>query len=176
MYALTASTGKLLWQFKTDGDIKYGASFDSANELVTFGSFDKHIYVLSVQDGTLKHKFAAKGEIYATPQFFGRLIIVGSLDKYIYCFDLESGKTKWTVETKGRIFCSPYIDQKSGTVFVGSNDGILYEVECVSGKVVAKVQLSDRLVNRVQLSCKNNHKEIYVYSHKGDLFRLIGPK
>lgn len=170
-YAMNAETGEIVWQFKTTGEVKYGAVFDDEHNLVVFGSMDGGVYVLRVHDGLLHHRFDARFGFYSTPVLSGKRIIIGSLDKRVYCFDLEKKSTEWACETAGRIFASPAIDAES--IFIGSNDGRLYEIDEGSGKVTAVVQFTERIVNRVQVvKDEGGKKVIYVLTHACELYRI----
>lgn len=170
-YAMDAKTGKIVWQFETTGEVKYGAVFDDTRDLVIFGSMDGGVYALHVQDGTLYHRFDARFGFYSTPALVGSRIIIGSLDKLVYCFNLETKSTVWTYETMGRIFASPVVDR--GSLFIGSNDGRLYDIDVNSGEMIAAVQFTERIVNRVQVSRKLDGRRIlYVPTHACELYRL----
>jgi outer membrane protein assembly factor BamB/orotate phosphoribosyltransferase len=171
MYAFDARTGVILWRFKTGGEVKYGAVFDDARNAVVFGSMDGGIYVLDTKTGKLIHKFEALFGFYSTPVISGNRIIIGSLDKVVYCFDMETKNTEWKFETSGRIFASPVLDGDS--VFVGSNDGRLYELDISTGRKVAVVQLTERIVNRVQVERnKEGGRILYIPTHTCELYRM----
>ncbi|MFZ1627062.1 MAG: PQQ-binding-like beta-propeller repeat protein [Candidatus Moraniibacteriota bacterium] len=170
-YALRSGTGEIVWQFKTLGEVKYGAVFDDARDLVIFGGMDGSVYVLRTRDGMLCRRFEARFGFYSTPALRDGKIIIGSLDKKVYCFDLETGGTAWEFETAGRIFSSPALD--GGSVFIGSNDGRLYELEVSSGKALAVVQLSERIVNRIQISHQPDGKRsLFIPTHACELYKV----
>ena len=50
----------------------------------------------------------------------------------VHCLDTESGKEKWSFTTRSRVESSPLIAGKR--VFIGSNDGNLYELDLDTGK------------------------------------------
>ena len=170
-YAMRASTGEIVWQFQTTGEVKYGAVFDDARNLVVFGSMDGGVYVLRVDDGSLYHRFDARFGFYSTPALSGSRVIIGSLDKLVYCFDLDEKLTLWTFETSGRVFASPMIDGKS--IFIGSNDGCLYEIDADSGQAVSVTQFTERIVNRILTSNEGDgHRVLFVPTHACELYRL----
>ena len=171
MYAFHAKTGKLLWKYKTEGEIKYAAVFDEKNDYVIFGSFDGGLYVLNIKDGSLYHRFEARFGFYSTPVLSDKFIIIGSLDKNVYCYNLKTKKTEWVFETAGRIFASPLLVNES--VFIGSNDGRLYEIDITTGKGAIIAQLPERIVNRVQIETINNKKEVFVSTHACEVYKLI---
>lgn len=171
LYAFDSGTGKMLWKFKTEGEIKYGACFEESKGLVIFGSFDGGVYVLNVKDGSVYAKFSAEFGFYSTPLITGNKVIIGSLDKKVYCFNLDSKKTDWMFQTGGRIFSSPVAYNES--VFIGNNEGKVYELDINEGKLVSYIQITERIVNAVQVESKNGKIILYVPSHIGELYKFI---
>lgn len=171
LYAFDARTGEIVWKFETGGEVKYGAVFDEKRGLIIFGSMDASVYVLRSKDGALYHRFEARSGFYSTPVIVGECIVIGSLDKIVYCFNLVTKETQWTFETSGRIFASPLIDGES--VFIGSNDGRLYELDIRTGKVRASVQLTERIVNKIQIERQADGKRaLYIPTHTGELYKM----
>ena len=173
VYAFNAKNGEILWKFETKGEVKYGAIFDDKRGLVIIASMDGGLYVLRIKDGSLYHTFEARFGFYATAAMSGNLIVIGSLDKLVYCFNILSKKTEWIFETSGRIFASPAIDRES--VFIGSNDGRLYELDVRSGRFIGSVQLTERIVNKIQVEPETEVERIlYVPTHTGELYKIRG--
>lgn len=171
LYAFNVKTGEIVWKFKAQGEIKYGAVFDEEKGLTIFGSMDASVYALWSKDGTLYHRFEARFGFYSTPALKDNFVVIGSLDKVVYCFNLATKKTEWAFETAGRIFASPVFDSES--VFIGSNDGRLYELNVSTGKVLAAVQLTERIVNRIQIGCQADGKRIlYIPTHVCELYKM----
>lgn len=172
MYAFNARTGDILWKYKTEGEVKYGAIFDDKRGAVIFGSMDGGVYVLSMRDGTLMHTFKARFGFYSTPVLYKDTVIIGSLDKRVYCFSLSSKETRWVFETAGRIFASPLLDGES--VFIGSNDGRLYELNTETGTLVSSIQFTERIVNRIAIEhTKEGKRILYVPTHTGELYTVV---
>lgn len=171
LYAMNAETGEIIWQFKTTGEVKYGAVFDNVRDLVVFGSMDGSVYALRVRDGSLYRRFDARFGFYSTPTLKNGRIVIGSLDKRVYCFDLSTGRMAWEYETAGRVFASPILFGES--IFIGSNDGRLYEIDIDSGKATSVIQFTERIVNRVQVTSDDTGRRVlYVPTHAGELYRL----
>ena len=171
IYAFNAKNGEILWKFETKGEVKYGAIFDDKRGLVIIAGMDGGLYLLRIKDGSLYHKFEARFGFYATPAMSGNLIIIGSLDKLVYCYNIVSKKTEWVFETSGRIFASPCIDGQS--VFIGSNDGRLYELDINSGSFTGSVQLTERIVNKIQIEYSvGGERTLYIPTHTGELYKI----
>ena len=91
LLALDLETEKVNWQFRMDADvspiIKYeGLIVAGAGGLL---SHDKHIYVVTAEDGILKWKFKTGGDVLARPTFAEGILYAYSADGYLYAFDLS---------------------------------------------------------------------------------------
>jgi outer membrane protein assembly factor BamB len=61
-----------------------------------------------------------------------RLVVVGGRDKLVHAIDRATGTKKWTFPTRAKIDSSPVI--VGDRVFIGSNDGNLYELGLNDGQ------------------------------------------
>jgi orotate phosphoribosyltransferase len=145
--AWKATTGVLFWQVKTGGPIRYGAAFDEARGLVFVGSEDGLLYAIAVQTGTIVYTYPVGFGMYSTPLVVGDIVIAASLDKNVYGINAVSGVERWRFTTRGRIFASPVLYR--GSIYVGSNDGCLYELDPQTGKNTAVFQATERITNAV---------------------------
>ncbi|MDA0808553.1 MAG: PQQ-binding-like beta-propeller repeat protein [Planctomycetota bacterium] len=60
-------------------------------------------------------------------------IIFGGQDKQIHCLERKTGKELWNFATRGQVNSSPVIVGRN-RIFVGSNDGYVYEIGLNDGK------------------------------------------
>ena len=151
MYAFRAGDGKLLWSFKTKGEIKDHVAFSDIHNLIAFGSFDSNCYALDPQ-GREVWKYATKDPIFSTPLFDEDRVYVGSMDKHLYCLEAKTGKLLWKFATAGRIFSSPIVVGNS--VYIGSNDGRFYELDKKTGRETAFFQATERITTRPAYNSK----------------------
>jgi outer membrane protein assembly factor BamB len=166
VYAYDARSGEKKWEYKTNGEIKYGVAFDDTKNLVCVGSFDGGLYVLNIKNGKPIHRFSAHAGFYTSPVICGDLAIIGSLDRTIYAFNLVTKEIAWEVETRGRVFGAPLAHE--GHVYIGSNDGCLYKLDIASGEIKALIQLTERIVNKPAL---RDHT-LYIATHAAELYRF----
>ncbi len=165
---LNAKTGELIWEFKTDGEVRESFTFDENKGLVVFGSFDSNLYVLETKTGKLIRKIKTNEAIFSTPVIHENFVYVASLDKNIYCIDLNNGTIVWSFTTNGRIFSSPeIIDNK---IYIGSNDGRLYELDLKTGESTAFFQATERITNKVVYNKKTN--EIFLTTFANEIYCL----
>lgn len=183
-----ARTGELEWQFQTEGgaayrylsgfspgDIKQAPIHDAETDTIAFSSMDGWLYVLNRANGTLKYRLPSekyeatyRAGIYARPLVLDEKLYVCGLDKKVRCHDKQDGKLLWEYETAGRLFGSPAV--VDGSVFVGSNDGRLYELDDETGHCRSKTQFTERVTNTPVHDAANNR--LYVLTHADQLYEL----
>jgi outer membrane protein assembly factor BamB len=100
-----------------------------------FGGYDSHFY--GVTDSLqIKYKIETSKPIFSSPcQHMGN-IYFGDIGGNLYC--TNSGQIMWKTYLNGPIFSSPTVDEKSGTVVIGSCDNKIYAFSS-SGKEVNKL-------------------------------------
>lgn len=120
VYALDASTGRLLWQFEPPLKLKNarGSCCDIVNRgvavwkgTVYVGSFEGILYALNAKDGSVRwqadtfidHKRAYS--ITGAPQIAGKVVVIGNgggeFDSrgYVSAYDLDTGHLAWRFYT-----------------------------------------------------------------------------
>ena len=157
------------------GDIKLAPVYDQETDSVAFSSMDGWMYVLNRKDGTLRFRVHSdyahtsyRAGIYGQPIFTKSNVLFGSLDKSIYCIDKFSGKLVWRRMTSGRIFASPVVID--GRVFIGSNDGRLYELSLEKGKILFTTQFVERITNPVVYDTVTN--SLYLITLVNELYKI----
>lgn len=186
--AHNAENGSLLWQFQTEGgrtydgisgfsqgDIKSAPVYDEATDSILFCATDGWCYSLARTDGTLRFRVhteqldtTARAGIYGAPHVADNRVFFGGTDKKIYCVRADTGQPVWQFETNGRIFATPVT--VGDKVFVGSNDGTLYELSAADGAVRSKTLFSERITNPVVYDHARN--ALFLTTHTNQLYRL----
>ena len=183
-----AQTGTLKWQFETEGgatysgiagfskgDIKLSPAYDENNDTITCCSMDGWLYVLERSTGTLRYRIPSEKTetnyrigIFNQPLITEKYILFGGLDKHVYCCEKESGSLVWRFATAGRIFASPIKVHEQ--IFIGSNDGGLYEINIETGELLSRTQFSERLTNKCVYDILKD--TLYVFTHGNQLYSL----
>lgn len=122
MYALSADTGQLLWEFQTKGDLNSVPCV--ADGVAFFGSDDRHVYAVSLESGQQLWATKTGGKVRSAPCVVGGTVYVGSEDHNLYALEAATGEAKWTYATGGNIPAAPTLWQDK--VLVGSRDHALY--------------------------------------------------
>lgn len=189
--AIQAKTGEVSWQFETiggatydgqsgfsRGDIKLKPVYDEETDSIAFGATDGWMYVLDATTGSLKFKAhteypdtSVRAGIYSQPLWTDASILFTGTDKTVYCHDKRTGEKKWSYQTAGRIFASPV--NVAGSIFVGSNDGRLYEFSETDGQVLSQTQFTERITNPVVYD--HEFHQLFITTQTNQLFVLELP-
>ena len=120
---MNASTGALLWSYKTGGMIE-SSSPAVAKGVVYVGSFDNNVYALNASTGTLMWSFPAPLYVDSSPAVANGVVYVGSWAGNMYALNASTGAKLWNYGV-GRIGgSSPAV--VNGSVYVASRRGVLY--------------------------------------------------
>ncbi|OGN94545.1 MAG: hypothetical protein A2Y89_04090, partial [Chloroflexi bacterium RBG_13_51_18] len=107
VYSLDATTGDLLYQYKTEDKIWGTPTVDG--DTVYIGSFDKNLYALNVADLSLKWKFTSEGSIIAKPLVVNGTIYIGSFDRNLYALNAADGTLKWKFMAQNWFWSQPVL-------------------------------------------------------------------
>ena len=123
LYALDATAGKILWQYKTGDTISF-SSPAVANGVVYVGSDDKSLHAVDATTGKGLWKYTTGGKIKSSPLVDNGAVYVGSYDSNLYALDATTGKVRQVYQTNGQIFTSPRI--VDGVLYFASYDNYVY--------------------------------------------------
>jgi outer membrane protein assembly factor BamB len=190
LYCLNAVDGTLRWSYETEGgqtyvghsgfsrgDIKLSPSYDEQTDTIAFSSYDGHMYMVHAKDGKYIRRFQTERSdtsvpisIYGKPIFTNTAVIFAALDRHVYCYNKHSGELCWKFETEGRIFSSPV--QYGESIFVGANDGALYELEVKTGRLLSKYFIPDRIVSPVVIEATDGRVRAFIITNSTHLYCL----
>src|SRR5579884_3673820 len=133
LYAINASTGKVIWQY-TLGDTIIASSPAIANGIAYIGANDGKLYALNTTTGTLLWSYTTGSYINSSPAVANGIVYIGS-DK-LYAFRANTGTLLWSIATGTAVGSSPTVAE--GVVYVGSwdNNGKLYAINAQTGSVL----------------------------------------
>lgn len=128
LYALDTRSGKIKWQFLTDGHI-YSSPAVTKEGSIIFASTDGTVYALD-PDGQLLWSFATLDPIRSSPAVAGDgTIYIGSGDGILYALD-QDGKRRWsfdtTTEDRNDLNSSPALGLSS--IYIGGENGYLHAI------------------------------------------------
>ena len=167
LFSIDRKTGQANWAFhETDQPIFSSPVVSS--KMVTFGSYDQHIYGLNITDGAVIWKHKTDGEIFSSPTMIGDSIFIGSNDSHLYALNAGDGSVRWKANLNGAVFSSPAVTDHS--IYVGSSDGHLYAVNRADGTERWRYLVKKDV--RVWTSPVAIQGTLFFGSHAGDVVAL----
>lgn len=119
LYALNASSGKLLWSYKADGGIvTKPAIFGDA---VCLGSQDYRLHVLSARSGAIQWTYYTKGPVHSSPVIAHGHVFIGSDDGSVHAINMTSGRGVWQTNTGAPVRSTPLLANDS--IYIGNEAG-----------------------------------------------------
>jgi len=167
LFSIDRKTGKENWVFHQN-DKPIFSSPIANGELVTFGSYDQHVYGLNIVDGSVIWKHKTDGEIFSSPVMIGDSVFIGSNDNHLYALNASDGSLLWKAHLNGAVFSSPAVTDHS--IYVGSSDGYLYCVDRAKGSVRWRFVVEKGV--KVWTSPVAIQGKLYFGSHAGDVIAL----
>lgn len=144
---------------------------NESNSAVVFGTADGKVFCYDLE--TLQQYWVnndAGGTIYGKPIYAQNKILFTSRDGYIYCIDARDGLLIWRWKEKADtdLSGSPiYSNDKS--VFVVSQDGIVYSINLLLGRLEWKV---DKFNGSSNFGISNDNSTLYIFG-KNNSFYII---
>jgi outer membrane protein assembly factor BamB/serine/threonine protein kinase len=123
---------RIAWAVATGDEVRGTASYDGTS--VYIGSYDRRLYCLSPDSGTVRWRFETGRGVVARPVALGDRVVVGSEDSAVYCLDARSGAMFWQHRTSMPVRSSCVIDRNR--VIVGSDDGFVYCFDLDTGDTI----------------------------------------
>ena len=168
VHCFDATSGTSKWLCKTKGPVNGSFAIDADQEIVSFGSFDTHIYIVDIRDGSIVHTIETFGPISSTPCIKNGRLYIGLQDKRVLCADITNGNILWTFSSQSRIFSTPEFIE--GMLYIGSNDGRLYGLDPVKGTHLESFQATERIVNKIAFN--SSTKRIFLPSFANEIHCL----
>ncbi len=141
--ALSATTGKSMWKYKTGGKI-FSTPAIRKNKVICPSS-DGNIYCLNLKNGNILWTFKTQKSIVASPVIDNNIIYIGASDGIFRAINLNTGKLIWHFDKiKNFIETKPVIYKKA--VYFGSWGNTFYALNKNNGKLLWK---REKYINRM---------------------------
>jgi outer membrane protein assembly factor BamB len=164
IYALTASTGDLLWKYSLEG-VVYGPFPFAVKDGTVYATYDK-LYAIDAANGALLWSVAGEGNV---PTVANGVVYVGRLDGNVYAHDAGTGAILWSYTAGGDVgYSIPAV--ANGTLYVGSDDHNLYALNASTGALQWKYVTGDSVWSSPAVA----NGVVYVGSNDGNLYALNG--
>lgn len=169
IYAFRARDGKPVWTFRTGGALKTSLVYDEPRRQIVFGSFDGNVYALNARTGEQQWAFQTGEVLFSTPCICGDTVYMPCLDKRLYALSLSDGSKRWHVQANGRLFAMPVA--ALGSIWFGSNDGVLREIDPRTGVLKSQYQVSERITNAVAIHVKT--RRIFLPTQANEMYCIV---
>ena len=142
VYALSITSGEVIWEFETGGGVV--ASPVVAGGRVYVGSFDSTFYALNAATGEEEWRFTEAGNwFWGGAVASSNTVFAPSLDGSLYALELGTGRLRWALRTKDRIVGTPALMRDF--VVVGSDDGKVHVANIADGDLEGACSIEDEI-------------------------------
>lgn len=167
----TRETGDMIWSSPVVADGR-----------VFVGSYDRHLYALSADDGEVLWRYRTGDRIDGTPAVADGTVYVGSFDRNLYALDAETGEERWIYGNTGIVRSSPTV--AGDTVYIGSHCrveectsyydvrwpavGYVLALDAASGDLRWRHAVEDGVLGKPAVA----EERVYIGSSDGHLYAL----
>lgn len=137
------STGRILWTYKTGGQIAGSANFwnVAGKSGIVVGSYDFYLHCINPLNGKVMWKVVTENYVNGTPAISSGKVVFGGCDGVIRIVDLLYGKETDTIMAGVYIAASPAISYPYA--FIGDYEGTFYKLDIKSGTILWKRNAGD---------------------------------
>jgi outer membrane protein assembly factor BamB len=162
------------WTFKTGDAVT--SSPAAANGKVYFGSWDKNLYCVDANAGTLIWKVPFNYYIMSSPYVVGGRLYTGAAeDGYVHCLNADTGTEIWKTAAGGnpRQITGRYYQARSSPIVIGNNlyigglDGRVYLLNAANGNVLYTYKTGALIAGTARVSggiCYITSTDGYLYA------------
>lgn len=161
VYCLDATTGALLWSYRTGGGVHTTPAVVDGKVYV--GSYDDKVYCLLASTGSFVWSYTAGSSLsFSSPVVVDGRLYVGCEDYKIYCLNAGNGALIWNYTTAHNVRSTPAV--VDGRVYVGGYDTNVYCLNASTGsllwiyKTAGSVNSSPAVVNGRVYVGSRDHK------------------
>ncbi len=166
LYALNATTGRLLWAFPVHAFVDSSPAV--SNGVVYFGAWSGYVYALNASTGKKLWATPTGSSIgFSSPAVSNGQVYIGSLDRHLYALNATSGKITWSNNVGGRMNFSPAV--ANGAVMVAVGDQ-LFAYSAANGSTLWDDV--DPNKNDFSSSPVISNGEVYVTDAPGTIYSL----
>jgi outer membrane protein assembly factor BamB len=135
LYCLDASTGRLKWKYRTDGQVHSTAAVQDG--LAFVAGCDMKLHAVRLATGTQAYEITSGAYTAASPVLAGARAYFGTYDEEVLALDLRARRTAWRFRDPERRF--PFYSSAAlwdGRIYLGGRDKTVRAINAASGKPV----------------------------------------
>ncbi len=145
------TSGKILWQFKTENAVEASALI--LDNRVFVGDLSGNLYAIDLNTGQKIWTFTAENQFMSGPNWWVQdgktYLLAGNYDYFLYCIDASTGKQVWKYEAQNYLNATPAVE--NGLAIFGGCDGNLHVVDIRTGKSASVNPLATYVASSVAL-------------------------
>jgi outer membrane protein assembly factor BamB len=146
-YCWEARTGHVVWTLKTARMFKSSACFYDGRLYV--GNVDNKFRCIDARNGDVLWKHDMKSDCDSSPVVVDDTVYAASESGFLHAFEPETGRERYKMDLGGHrgpggsqgIESSPAVD--GDELWVANYDGVLFRIDRIQGKVLAKYPTGD---------------------------------
>lgn len=152
VYAFEHDSGKVRWKYKSTS---VPTDIVQIGSNVFFGSFQDQWSSVDLRTGNLNWNFSTGTtnpdcHMPKAPVTDGTRLFIAGLDAVVYSLDALSGRVTW--KRKLPATASTGLAIKDKTIYVGTNDQLIYRLNAETGSVMSELALEAKPVGRLSFS------------------------
>ena len=134
LYAFTADSGQLEWEFIASNSIWGQPTFHEGNIYIT--TVDNKVYAINAENGELAWNEPAElgGSILAKAIIDNDLLYVGSLDAELHALSVTSGEEIWSFDAQDWVWNAPAVD--GSNLYFSTRNGTIFAVDAQTGEEI----------------------------------------
>jgi outer membrane protein assembly factor BamB len=154
---LDAQTGKLTWQFQTQGK-EIPAPPAVADGVVYLGSTDGNVYAVNADTGAQLWQFTTDGTVLGSPAVDNGVVYAGSDNGSLYALDAKTGNQLWAYHaaTSSEVVSVGSVTVANGIVYGTSSNNtshsFVFAVDAKTGAQSWMQQVNNELLSAPQFS------------------------
>ncbi|XP_056649180.1 beta-alanine-activating enzyme isoform X1 [Diorhabda sublineata] len=178
LHCINFEDKQIVWQFKTKDKIQSTPVFCNDGTSIIVGSYDKHVYNLCVENGSIIWKTGVDGCVCSNILIDNDCVFATTTFGSCYCLSECKGYVKWKFTCDSPIFGTPCLLSKYQQILVPSVLGVIFCLSSGNGDLIWKFEINSNLFsslvcfqNTVVFGCHD--KNIYILEVCGDTYKSV---
>ncbi len=141
--AAASAQPRLMWEYRGRGSAY--TDLVAEDGVIYYGTSSGMLYGLNATTGKPAMNYTSTAAIRSTPEVRGDRILFGCDNNVVYAVNMTGGRI-WTHLAEGRVQSPPAVG--NGTVYVGSEGGLLYALRESTGRELWDYDIGDSIESR----------------------------
>jgi outer membrane protein assembly factor BamB len=142
VYALNASSDRLLWKSADLGGAIVGSPTVSSDGFLYVGTFGKELIALDATTGDIHWRFSTQDWVWSGPAIANNILYFGDISGYLYALNAADGTSLWRIQPNNTIVAAPvvledkiYVSTEADTMYIVSTAGDVVNSKVIGGVI-----------------------------------------